>query len=168
MFVTSLVIEEMASHWSQKTNPSHVKMLTYSNSQTRTIGKNFLNGIFENHDSAFTVGHSEVARNRLMNMIDDERFLKSSSSVLNFTEFIAFAIHAFSKSFLPYLRDATYPTVSHATLAKSEKTSISANPKYPCDAKAHAAMMTAVAGRGNHTDAKKTTPISSAYFQTRR
>lgn len=45
---------------------------------------------------------------------------------------------------------------------------ISPIPKYPCDAKAPAAIRSAVAGRGSQSDAEPTTATSNAYFQIRR
>lgn len=51
------------------------------------------------------MGQSEVAMNRLVNIADAERFLNSSSSVLNLAESRVFLNHAFSNSRRPYRYD---------------------------------------------------------------
>lgn len=47
------------------------------------------------------------------------------------------------------------------------ETKIGNTSKYPCAAKAHAAITSAVAGIGNPNAASETTPNKRAYFQTR-
>ena len=69
------------------------------------MGKNLRRGILENPERILTVGPKEVAMNRLVNIADAERFLNSSSSVLNLAESRAFLNHAFSNSRRPYRYD---------------------------------------------------------------